>query len=97
MILNPYLIVKDMEKSCAFYTAFFQKEPCNYCPGRFVNYDAGNASLSLYNPRYDEELIQSGKDLSGHFNKEYLSAMDTPVKYGNNIVLNIGVNDLASE
>jgi len=97
MILTPYLIVKDMEKSCAFYTAFFQKEPYRYCPGRFVNYEVGNTSLSLYNPRYDDELIQRGADLSGRFNEAYLAAKNTPVRYGNNVVLNIGVEDLASE
>ena len=97
MILTPYLTVKDMEKSIAFYTDFFHSEPDNYCPGRFVVFNAGNTKLSLYNPQYDYDLIYSGADLSGHFNKAYLAAKDKPVRYGNNVVLNIGVDDLAGE
>ncbi len=97
MILTPYLIVKDMEKSCSFYTAFFQSEPDNYCPGRFVVFDAGNTKLSLYNPQYDYDLLQSGVDLSGKFNEAYITAKNKPVSYGNNVVLNIGVDDLNGE
>lgn len=97
MILTPYLIVKDMEKSCAFYTAFFGAKPDNYCPGRFVIFDAGNTKLSLFNPRYDDELIKSGIDLSNNFNEAYIHAKKTPVRYGNNVVLNIGVEDLRVE
>lgn len=101
MILTPYLIVKDMDAYIAFYTAYFGEEPTYYCPNRFVNFDAGNTSLSLYNPQYDEELIKSGADLSKHYNREYLNASlgrkSNPVKYGNNVVLNIGVDDLAAE
>ena len=97
MILTPYLIVKDMEKSCAFYTAFFRAEPDNYCPGRFVVFNAGNTLLSLLNPQYDHALFKSGIDLSEKFNNAYIAAKQKPVQYGNNIVLNIGVDDLASE
>lgn len=97
MILTPYLIVKDMEKSCAFYTALFEAEPDAYCPGRFVVFDAGNTRLSLYNPQYDDELIKSGVDLSDKFNEAYIAAKQKSVQYGNNVVLNIGVDDLASE
>lgn len=97
MILTPYLIVKDMEKSYAFYTAFFGVEPDNYCPGRFVVFDAGNTKLSLYNPQYDNTLFQSGADLSGKFNEAYIAAKQKTVQYGNNVVLNIGVDDLISE
>ena len=97
MILTPYLIVKDMEKSTAFYTSFFGTEPDNYCPGRFVVFDAGNTKLSLYNPKYDNTLFQSGADLSDNFNEAYITAKQKPVQYGNNVVLNIGVDDLANE
>ena len=97
MTLTLYLIVKDMEASCAFYTAFFKSEPDNYCPGRFVVFDAGNTRLSLYNPQYDDALLESGADLSGNFNETYIKSKRTPVRYGNNVVLNIGVDDLASE
>jgi lactoylglutathione lyase len=97
MILTPYLIVKDMEKSCEFYTAFFQEQPDRHCPGRFVVFNAGNTKLSLYNPEYDRELIESGADLSKHFNRTYLENQNIPVRYGNNVIINIGVSDLANE
>jgi lactoylglutathione lyase len=86
-----------MEKSLAFYTAFFGAEPDNYCPGRFVIFNAGNTLLSLYNPAYDESLVKSGTDLSGHFNDAYLSNREKTITYGNNVVLNIGVKDLNAE
>lgn len=101
MTLSPYLIVKDMAASIAFYKAYFGEDPTCYSPGRFVNFDAGNTSLSLYNPEYDENLIESGADLSEHYNKAYLDASlggkCNPAKYGNNVVLNVGVPDLAAE
>jgi lactoylglutathione lyase len=86
-----------MEKSLAFYTAFFDAQPDRFCPGRFVVFTAGNTKLSLYNPKYDEKLVQSGKDLSGHFNDAYLANRERAIAYGNNVVLNIGVDDLAAE
>jgi lactoylglutathione lyase len=97
MTFSPYLIVKDMAASIAFYKAYFEEEPTYYAPGRFVNFEAGNTRLSLYNPKYDEELVQSGADVSGHFNAAYLANMKNSVTYGNNVVLNIGVDDLMSE
>ena len=97
MILTPYLIVKDMDRSYVFYQAFFGAEPDHYCPGRFVVFDAGNTKLSLYNPQYDNALFQSGADLSNKFNEAYIAAKQKPVHYGNNVVLNIGVDDLVGE
>jgi len=49
------------------------------------------------NPQYDYDLFRSGADLSGHFNEAYITAKKKPVIYGNNVVLNIGVDDLARE
>ncbi|MDR1539884.1 MAG: hypothetical protein LBU32_18175 [Clostridiales bacterium] len=97
MIMTPYLIVKDIQASLAFYKAFFNSEPDHYCPGRFIVFNAGNTKLSLYNPQYDEELIQSGANLSEHFNDAYLANRENIVTYGNNVVLNIGVDDLTAE
>ena len=96
MILTPYLIVKDLEESLTFYKAYFESEPDHFCPGRFIVFDAGNTKLSLYNPQYDKDFVQSGVDLSKHYNEVYLSSQ-SPVRYGNNVILNIGVDDLTSE
>jgi lactoylglutathione lyase len=97
MILTTYLIVKDMTASLRFYEAYFAQEPGGGCPERFAVFNVDNGNLALYNPQYDEKLILSGADVSRHFNAAYLAGRDTPVTYGNNAVLNIGVEDLAAE
>ena len=98
MILTTYLIVKDMAASLAFYKAFFQKEPFGGCPDRFSIFSGdNNTSLALYNPLFDDELIRSGKDLREHFNDAYLDGKEKTVKYGSNIVINIGVENLSEE
>ncbi len=97
MFLTTYLIVKDMTASVAFYKTFLGVEPAGGCPERFAVFDIGNTSIALYNPGYDEVLIESGQDLSGHFNTAYLEDKKRPVNYGNHVILNIGVEDLAAE
>ena len=97
MTLNPYLIVKNYERSISFYSAFCQSEPLSYAPGRFASFLFENTRLSLFNPNYDEELIASGKDLSEHFSEEYILANRNQIVYGNNIVLNISVQDLKKQ
>jgi hypothetical protein len=53
------------------------------------------------NPQYDDKLIQSGSDLTKHFNKAYwarcVEENNSFVRYGNKVVLNIGVENLAGE
>ena len=95
--LSPYLIVKDIEKSKEFYSALFEMSPESYAPNRFLRYVLNNTNLALYNPKYDHELLLSGKDLSNNFNDEYIKSLNNHVKYGNNIVLNITVEDLLEE
>ena len=101
MFLTPYLIVKDMSASLAFYKAYFGTEPSGGRPERFAIFNTDNGNLALYDPKYDEELIASGADLSKHYNKAYLDTglgiKNNPAKYGNNVILNIGVDDLTAE
>lgn len=97
MFLTPYLIIKDMAASLAFYKAYFGKEPGGGCPERFAIFNIDNGNLALYDPQYDEKLIQSSADVNFHFNAAYLAGRDNPITYGNNVILNIGVEDLAAE
>jgi lactoylglutathione lyase len=101
MTVSTYLIVKDMTASLAFYKAYFQKDPLGGCTERFASFDVDNTNIALYNPQFDNELIESGIDLQKHFNSAYLAEFrrmrKTPILYGNNMVLNIVVNDLATE
>lgn len=48
MFLTPYLIVKDMAKSLAFYKAYFGKEPGGGCPERFAIFTVDNGNLAIY-------------------------------------------------
>ncbi|MCL1830618.1 MAG: VOC family protein [Oscillospiraceae bacterium] len=97
MNLCPYLIVKDLAKSMAFYTTFLQTQPISYSPGRFIQYNFDNSRLALYNPDYDRRLIAEFTDITRHFNLPYLESMKTPTRYGNNVVLNFSVEDLKNE
>lgn len=94
----PYLIVKDMAASLAFYRAYFQREPDMGLVERFPVWMIGNAALALFNPAYDEALIQSGQDLTAHYNDAYLAFRRAQsVRYGNSAVLNLFVTDLNAE
>ena len=92
-----YFIVKDMAASVAFYKAFFGQEPIGGQPERFAIFSVGNTGLALYNPTYDDKLIESGADLDKHFNSAYLANKETSITYGNNVILNFTVTDLAVE
>ena len=95
MILTTYLVVKDMATSLAFYKTYFQNEPVGSCPERIAIFNVANTSLALYNPLFDNELIKKGKDLQKYFNAVYIADNKKTISYGNNVVLNIGVDDLA--
>ena len=94
MSFLTYFIVKDMATSIAFYKAFLGQEPAGGQPERFAIFNAG---LALYNSSYDDELIRSGAYLSDYFNAAYLANKEASINYGNNVVLNFTVNDLAAE
>ena len=94
MSFLTYFIVKDIAVSTAFYKAFFGQEPVGGQPERFAIFNAG---LALYNSSYDDELIKSGADLSDHFNAAYLANKEVSISYGNNVILNFTVKDLAAE
>ena len=92
-----YLIVKDWEKSLAFYQALLEMPPLHQNKTRWAEFHFNGESISLFNPKYDEELIASNEDISEEFNQAYLDYKKTPTTYGNNFVLNFWVEDLNAE
>lgn len=94
---TTYLIVKDWERSIAFYEALLEMKVTNQNFNRWAEFHFHGQSISLFNPKYDEDLIASGEDISGNFNPAYLEYKATPIQYGNNFVLNFWVEDLNAE
>ena len=93
-----YLIVKDMEKSIAFYEALLDMSVTSQNYNRWAQFNFGNACIALWNPQYDDERIREGKDLDRLYNPAYLDyKASTPIIYGNNVVLNFWVEDLNQE
>ena len=82
----------------AFYTAFLGKGPDRQNRTRFAQFRVGGTILSLFNPQFDKDLIASGADVSAVYSDAYLAYSRTAtIRYGNNVVLNFGVDDLAAE
>jgi catechol 2,3-dioxygenase-like lactoylglutathione lyase family enzyme len=92
-----YLIVKDMEKSIAFYEALLGMKASSKNFHRWAQFNFGNC-IALFNPKYDEEMIRQGVDLDVHYNEAYQAYKhNTHITYGNNFVLNFNVPDLNAE
>lgn len=95
---STYLIVRDMEKSIAFYEALLDTKVSSQNYNRWAQFNLGNTCIALWNPKYDEERIKKGDRLEKVYSEEYLSYQkDHQIKYGNNMVLNFYVTDLNSE
>lgn len=94
---STYLIVKDFQKSIAFYEALLQMNASSQNYNRWAQFNFGNC-IALYNSKYDEELIKCGENLENHFSNEYLTYYKSrKIQYGNNFVLNFYVDDLNAE
>ncbi len=94
---STYLIVKDMEKSIAFYEALLDMKVSAQNFNRWAQFNFGSC-IALYNPKYDEELIAKGENLDAHYSKEYMDYItNKEIKYGNNFVLNFYIDDLNEE
>jgi len=94
---STYLIVKDMEKSIAFYEALLEMKVSKQNFDRWAQFNFGSC-IALYNPKYDERQIKNGEDLEAHYSEEYLFYNNNKqVQYGNNFVLNFCIDDLMAE
>lgn len=93
---TTYICVEDMEKSLAFYKTLLQREPVEQNGSRWATFACGNC-LSLYNKRFDEELIKTAP--ASHFNQAYLEDFrrDTGSKQNNQVIFNFETEDLAAE
>lgn len=91
---TTYICVGDMRKSLDFYKSFLQQEPVFCNEDRWVSFECG---ISLYNKKYDVELINRGE--VNHFNQVYLDEFDKDdyPRKNNLVIFNFMVDDLAAE
>ena len=95
---TTYLIVKDMQKSIVFYEKLLNRKVTHQNQDRWAQFDFAGSSISLYNPAFDQKQIQQAQNLSQKYNQAYLNYIqNTPIIYGNNIVLNFFIDNLAKE
>lgn len=91
---TTYICVENIEKSLYFYRQFLNQEPLYHNENRWFHFACG---LSLYNKKYDEDLINQGK--LSHFNQAYLDDFyktDFPKK-NNLVIFNFEVDNLYQE
>lgn len=95
---STYLIVRDMQKSIGFYETLLDMKVSSQNQTRWAQFNIGHACIALFNPEFDDAQIKSGIDLDKLYNEAYLEYKQrTPIKYGNNFVLNFWVDDLNRE
>lgn len=95
---STYLIVKDIEKSIAFYESLLEMKVSAQRFDRWAQFDFNGNCIALFNPKYDEEMIKRGENLEAHYDDEYIECFQNKkIQYGNNFVLNFYVNDLDAE
>ncbi|MFA6941217.1 MAG: VOC family protein [Clostridiaceae bacterium] len=93
-----YLIVKDFEKSLAFYEVLLEMKPTAQRFDRWAQFNFNGNCIALFNHKYDEDLIKRGENLEAHYDKEYIKYFkNKTIKYGSNFVLNFCIDDLNSE
>lgn len=95
---STYLIVKDFEKSIAFYEALLGMKVSVKRYERWAQFNFNGNCIALLNPNYDKDLIENGINLEEHFSLEYLEYFkNKQTEYGNNIVLNFYIDNLNKE
>lgn len=93
---TTYICVQDIDKSLKFYRSLLQQEPIYCNEDRWITFDCGNY-ISLYNKKYDLNLIDNGGE--NHFNQAYLDTLknESEQHSNNQVVFNFEVDDLKSE
>lgn len=95
---STYLFVKDFQKSIAFYEALLQMKVTAQRFDRWAQFNFNGSCIALFNPNYDEGLIEKGEKLEAHYSKEYLNyRKNRNIQYGNNFALNFYIEDLNDE
>lgn len=95
---STYLIVKNFQRSIAFYEDLLEMKVSAQRFDRWAQFNFNGNCIALFNPKYDEDLIKQGEDLETHYDKEYLEfCKNKKIQYGNNLVLNFYIDDLNTE
>jgi lactoylglutathione lyase len=95
---STYLIVKNFEKSIAFYEGLLEMKVSAQRFNRWAQFNFNGNCIALFNPKYDDDLIKRGEDLEIHYDKKYLEYQRSRnIRYGNNFVLNFYIDDLIAE
>ncbi|MDF2547141.1 MAG: hypothetical protein K0R93_2039 [Anaerosolibacter sp.] len=95
---STYLIVKDIQKSIAFYEALLGMKVSVLRFDRWAQFNFNGSCIALLNPKHDEALIELGNDLEVHYSSEYREHLkNRQIQYGNNMVLNFYIDDLNKE
>lgn len=95
---STYLIVKNFEKSLAFYETLLEMEVSAKRFDRWAQFNFNGHCIALFNPKYDEKAIKSGQDLEAHYDEEYINYWQNKhTQYGNNFVLNFYIDNLNEE
>lgn len=93
---TTYICVENMKKSMYFYEQLLQMKPIYSNDDRWVTFDCGN-SISLYNKRYDEKLLENTSEEcfdQAYIDDFYKEDLD---KKNNIIILNFEVENLKLE
>ncbi len=93
-----YLVVKNMERSIDFYTSLFETKVDKRFEDRWAQIKTPNGFvIGLLNPNYDEQVIEKGKDLEKHYDKEYIKNISNKYTVGNTVVLNLKADNFEKE
>lgn len=95
---STYLKVKDMEKSVEFYSKLLEMKPSAQNFNRWAQFDFHNQCIALWNPKYDENVMESNENLKALYSRNYIEySKKSEITYGNNVVLNFYTDHLNVE
>ena len=94
-----YFIVKNMQKSIAFYEALLEQKISSENINRWGQFNLKiGTTIALYNPEFDFNALEEKEKLNEHYNQEYIEFIkNNKTKYGSNSVLNFSTDNLKSE
>jgi len=93
-----YIVTRDFDRSISFYTKLLEKPLCKKYEDRWGQIKLSEGIvLGILNENYDRKLIHSGKDVSKHYDKNFIENFESDYKSGNRLILNLGTEDLDKE
>lgn len=96
---STYLIVKDIQKSIAFYETLLEMKVSAKRFDRWAQFNFNGKCIALLNPDFDKKLMNQEDNLiEKHFSREYIEYFkNKQIQYGNNMVLNFYIDNLDKE